>query len=150
VNAERTQLSEARTQVTAARAQVVAALAEAAAARAQVKAKSPRAHTVPASAQAVALRSQTPFAVAQGALVRLGRLQRQVAQAASKPHAQGCLLHVLNHEIRQRRAPDALYRRHDYTAAARGYEAVVARLVRKVARCDEGIRLTSTRRGAAG
>jgi multidrug efflux pump subunit AcrA (membrane-fusion protein) len=150
VNAERTQLSEARTQLTAARAQVAAALADAAAARAQVKAKLPRAQTAAASAQAVVLHSQTPFAVAQGALVRIGRLQRQVAQAATKPHAQPCLLHVLNHELRQRRVPDALYRRHDYTVAARGYEAVAARLARKAARCDKGIKLTSTRRRAAG
>ena len=134
---ESAQLAAARAQLTAARAQVTAARAQVTAARAQVEAnaKAARARAAATSAQTVALRSHAPFAVAKDALARLAKMQRQVAQAANRPHAQRCLLHVLNHSMRQRRRPDALYRRHDYAAAASGYKAVTSRLALKAARC---------------
>jgi 2C-methyl-D-erythritol 2,4-cyclodiphosphate synthase len=126
VNAARAQVNAERAQVNTARVQMKAALAQAAA----------------ASAQTLALRSHTALAEAQDAANRLGKMQREVAQTASTPRAQRCLHHVLKHEMRQRRDPDTLFLRHDYTAAARGYNSVAARLALKATRCDKGIRLT--------
>jgi hypothetical protein len=131
--AESAEVNAARAQLTAARAQVTAA-------RAQVAAEAARAQAAAASAQTVALRAHTPFAVAKDALARLAKTQRQVAQAASKAHARRCLVHILNHSMRQRHRPDALYRRHEYKAAASGYNAVTAKLARKAARCAPAIR----------